>query len=409
MGRVVELVCSTCKRSYSPKEVQYTCPNCGTLKGTLEVIYDYEEIKSNWKRLNPNEGPHSHWRYLPLLPVKGENLPPLRIGWTPLLRAISLERELNIKIYVKDEGANPSGSLKDRASSVAIVDAIEKRKDTIAAASTGNAASSLSAIAASMGLRSIIFVPKGAPKAKVTQLLVYGAIVFEVQGTYDDAFDLSLELSLKKGIYSRNTAFNPYLGEGKKTASLEIAEQLGWKVPDYLIVPVGDGCIIQGLWKGFKDLYRIGFIDSLPKMIGVQAEGSSPLAQAFFSGKEEAVATKVDTIADSIKVAIPRDQVKALKAVRESGGTFVTVTDTEILNAIPYLARKTGIFGEPAGVTPLAGLLKLKEESEIEENSTVVLVMTGNGLKDIESALKSVDSEPLKVKGIEDVERFLTN
>lgn len=404
MGKVVGLRCSTCGRIYSQNEVRYTCPECGPLKGTLEVLYDYDRIKKTWKRPDPESGPHNHWRYLEILPIKGDRLPPLRIGWTPLLRARSLEKEFGGEIWIKDDGANPSGSLKDRASSVAVVDAIERGEDVITTASTGNAASSLSAISASMGIKSLIFVPKGAPRAKVTQLLVYGALVFEVQGTYDDAYDLSLKLALTKNIYSRNTAHNPFLGEGKKTAALEIAEQLGWKVPDYVIVPVGDGCIIGGLWKGFQDLYKLGFIDSLPKMIGVQAEGSSPLAQAFFKGENEAKAKNVETIADSIKVALPRDQVKALKAVRESKGTFVTVTDREILEAIPSLARKTGIFGEPAGVVSYAGFKKLKEKGEIEENKRVVLMMTGNGLKDIDSALLSVKEKPIKIKTLEEIE-----
>ncbi|RLG19448.1 threonine synthase, partial [Candidatus Micrarchaeota archaeon] len=332
MGEVMALRCSTCGRTYSPEEVRYTCPECGPLKGTLEVLYDYDKIKKSWQRPDPERGPYSLWRYLPILPVKGNVLPPLKIGWTPLLKAKILEKEFGGEIWIKDEGGNPSGSLKDRASSVAVVDAIERGERVITAASTGNAASSLAAISASMGVKSLIFVPKGAPKAKIAQLLVYGAVVFEVRGTYDDAYDLSLELALKRNIYSRNTAHNPFLGEGKKTAALEIMEQLNWEVPDYVIVPVGDGCIIGGLWKGFQDLYRLGFIDSLPQMIGVQAEGSSPLAEAFFKGENEAKAEKVDTIADSIKVALPRDQVKALKAVRESKGTFVTLTDREILN-----------------------------------------------------------------------------
>jgi threonine synthase len=390
-------------------EVQYTCPRCGTLRGTLEVLYDYDEVKKKWRRPEPEEGPHSHWRYLPLLPINQEKfITPLKVGWTPLYRAESLERELGLRgIWIKDEGVNPTGSLKDRASSVAVVNALEKKKGIIVAASTGNAASSLSAFAASSGIESYIFVPKGAPRAKVAQLLVYGARVFEVDGTYDDAYELSLELSLRRGWYSRNTAHNPFLGEGKKTAALEICEQLSWKVPRYVIVPVGDGCIIQGIWKGFKDFLRIGFIDSLPKIIGVQAEGSSPLAKAFLRGKEEVEIEEVETVADSIKVACPRDQVKALKAVRESGGTFITVTDEEILDAIPYLARRTGVFGEPAGVAGVAGLKKLVERGGIEDGN-VVIIMTGNGLKDIESVFLSVKERPIRVSPrIEDFEKKL--
>ncbi len=397
MGEVVGLKCVTCGKVYSRDEVEYICPDCGALKGTLEVLYDYDHLKTTLKKSDIENGPQCQWRYLPLLPVSGKKeLPHLRVGWTPLYRSKNIEKELELsELWLKDDTLNPSGSLKDRASQVAVAHALELGRNVMIAASTGNAASSLSVNASSEGIRTVILVPKDAPKPKVAQLLVFGAEVYQVEGTYDDAYDLSIVLAEKTGWYLRSTAYNPYLGEGKKTVALEIAEQLGWRAPEWVVVPVGDGCIIQSVWKGFVDLYRIGFIDRLPKLIGVQAEGSSPLYKAFHQGKNEVEVEPVNTIADSIMVACPRDQVKALKAVRESGGTFVTVTDEEILRAIPYLARREGIFAEPAGASGIAALPKVREL--VGDNESVVVLVTGNGLKDVESAIKSTDRKPILV------------
>lgn len=407
MGEVSFLKCITCGRVYKKDEVQYVCPQCGPIRGTLEVYYDYDKLRKSFKKPNKERGPYTHFRYLPLLPIEGKFLPLQKVGWTPLIRATKLEKELGIgEIYIKDEGLNPSGSLKDRASSIAVVHALELNKKRIVAASTGNAASSLAVLSAPMGIESIIFVPKGAPKAKLAQLLVFGAKVFEVKGTYDDAYDLAMEVADRLSFYSRNTAYNPYLGEGKKTVAFEIAEQLDYNPPTHVIVPVGDGCIVQSVYKGFLDFKRVGFISHVPIVIGVQAEGSSPLAKAFELGKEEVdFEEEVYTIADSIRVSKPRDQVKALKYVRESGGKFVTVSDEEILSAIPYLARNVGIFGEPAGVAGIAALKKLVEDGTLDSSSRVVVLMTGNGLKDIDSAIKSVEKKPIEIE--REVEFFL--
>ncbi len=384
------LQCVTCKKTFQESEIEYTCPDCGPVNGTLDVVYDVKKVKRQLSReklaLNPEA---SHWRYLPLLPVRHpEFIQPLRVGWTPLYPSSKLSSELQIKnLYFKDDSGNATHSYKDRASSVAIVKALEKGYKGIAAASSGNAAASISAFAASAGMPCHIYVPKSIPQAKLAQLHAYGADVILVDGPYDEAFDLCMKEAPKNGWYNRNTAINPYLAEGKKTGALEICEQLNWQVPQVVFVPVGDGCIISGIWKGFKNLYDLNFIDSLPLLVGVQAEGSSPLVKAFRKGANEAVPEDVQTIADSISVGFPRDQIKALRAVHQSGGKFISVSDDEIIAAQKKLPKDTGIFVEPAAATAFAGLLKLHQEKKIDANDTVVVLLTGSGLKDIATFL----------------------
>jgi len=232
-------------------------------------------------------------------------------------------------------------------------------------------------------------VPETAPQAKVAQLLIFGATVILVRGTYDQAFDLSLEASRLYGWYSRSTAYNPYLSEGKKTAALEICEQLSWRPPTHIFVGVGDGCIIGGLGKGLRDLLALGLIERAPRLMGVQAEGSRVLYEAWKSGTEEIVPVVPATVADSIAVGVPRDRIKALRAVRDTGGEFLTVTDEQILEAMRTLGRLTGVFAEPAGAAPLAGLLKMLAQGRLTPQDRVVVVVTGNGLKDVASAVKA--------------------
>lgn len=401
MNKVLALKCVSCKRTFQPDEIDYTCPGCGPLLGTFDVIYDHKAVARELTReaLKKNPRP-DHWRYLPILPIANPDfIPPLSVGWTPTYRSQHLEHEWGLQsVWIKDDGRNPTASFKDRASSVAVVKALEKGAKTVTAASTGNAASSWSAFTALAGLETIIFVPHNAPKAKLAQLLLYGAKVIRVQGTYDEAFDLCCQAAEKWGWYNRSTAINPYLGEGKKTGALEICEQLNWQVPDYVLVSVGDGCILQGTWKGFKDLYDIGLIDTLPKLVGVQAEGAAPLYLAWKAGASQCEPLVAETVADSISVGVPRDQVKALRAVRESGGQFVAVTDNEILAAMSTLAKKVGVFAEPAGATALAGLKKLADSSTCGTNDRVVVMITGNGLKDVEGAMKAVGEKPVLVE-----------
>jgi threonine synthase len=390
VGLVVELRCVSCNRTYAPDPGRYVCDACGPLRGTLEARYDYPALRRRLDRASFAAAAHAgHWRYLDLLPV-AEPGPAgmLRVGWTPLYAPERLRGRLGLpRLYVKDDGLNPSASFKDRASSVGVAHALAVGARAVTAASTGNAAASLATLAASVGLPAYIFVPRGAPRGKLAQILMHGATVFEVQASYDTAFDLCLEASALFGWYSRNTAYNPYLGEGKKTAALEVCEQLGWAVPDRVFVSVGDGCIFSGLWKGFRDLAEVGLIERTPRLVGVQAAGAAPLVKALAEGKAEAEPMEPRTRADSIAVGVPRDQVKALRAARESGGTLVAVTDDEIFAAQRLLAREAGVFGEPAGVAGLAGLVKLQERGEVGRNETVVVLVTGHGLKDVEAAI----------------------
>jgi threonine synthase len=358
----------------------------------LDVQYDYPAIA---KRLNRRSlikrTEFSHWRYRELLPIRQDAvLPSLPVGWTPVVQTPSLARHLGLRtLYIKDDGRNPSGSLKDRASSIGVVKAREKRQEIIACASTGNAASSLAGMAASLGLRSVIFVPERAPEPKVTQLLIFGATVLRVRGSYEDAFQLSQSSCERWGWYNRNSAINPYLVEGKKTAGLEICEQLDWQVPDWVAVSVGDGCTIAAVWKGFHEMKILGFIATAPKMLGVQAAGAAPVTTAFRSG-ESLKPIEPKTIADSIAVGVPRNWRKAVLAIQVSGGTMINVEDEEILEAMRSMGRLTGIFAEPAAATAVAGVRRAVENGTIGRKESVVAVVTGNGLKDIRSAQSAV-------------------
>jgi len=311
-------------------------------------------------------------------------------------------------LYGKDDGRNPSASHKDRAGAIAVVKALERGEKTITTASTGNAAASLSCLTAAIGLKTIIFLPESSPVAKIAQLLVFGAIVITVKGSYDDAFDLCIKATERYGWYNRSSGYNAYTREGKKTCSYEVCEQLGWNCPDKVFIPVGDGSIISGMWKGFVDLYEIGFIDRLPQLISCQAGNSDAINRAFES---DGVIRPVDgnTIADSISVRYPHDGDAALKAIKESGGFAISVSDEQIIQAIPELAREASVFGEPAGVTPLVALEKAVNNNMIKEGEKIIVLMTGNGLKDINSAMKSV-GRPLKINpDIKEPEKIVHN
>ncbi len=419
MKHIQGLKCVKCGREYALGDVMYVCRDCG-LEGTLDVVYDMNLVAVRLLRhLQTSTAvrePLSIRRYVDLLPIQDERLlPPLRIGGTPLYDCHDFARkgchELRAacpqRLFIKDDGRNPTASLKDRASALAIVKARELGKTIITCASTGNAASSLAGLAASVGISTVIFVPETAPKAKVAQLLMYGARVLMVKGSYDQAYDLCLQASAEWGWYNRNSGYNPYLGEGKKTAALEICEQLGWKAPDKVFVAVGDGCIFGGMWKGFCDLYDLGLIDKRPQMIGIQAEGASPLAAAFKSGMPVQPQRQLHTIADSISVGQPRDALKALRAARDSQGALMTVTDDEILDAMRLLARNTGVFAEPAGATAFAGLQRMVSDGAIGEDETIVVMVTGNGLKDIDTAIRAAGSPTIIEPDFRDVKRAL--
>ena len=389
--------CTACGR-VSPAEPETTvCPHCG---GILDIEYDYDYIRDCFRKhpLAERSDP-TMWRYLELLPVEGlGSRPRLRVGGSPLYRAEALGKELGIReLWIKDDGQNPTASLKDRASAMAVIKAGEAGKTTIACSSTGNAASSLAGNAAAAGLNTYIFVPSRAPKGKVAQLMMFGARVILVEGSYEDTFRISAEAIDRWGWYNRNAAINPYLMEGKKTVSLEIAEQLGFRMPDYVAVSVGDGCTIGGVWKGFKDLYRAGLIDRLPRLISVQASGCCPINTAAAAGTMDWVPQEENTLADSIAVGVPRNPVKALKAISESNGVTVNVTDEEIMAAMRLLGRKAGVFAEPAGAAGTAGVKKAIETGLIEKNASVVSIVTGNGLKDVSNAIKAA-GEPVSIR-----------
>jgi threonine synthase len=403
VGKIKAIRCISCGKEYSPEEIEYTCPVCGPRRGTLEVIYDYERLSKTFNRESLARDPESSmWRYLPLLPIEDRRfIQPLRVGYTPLYSFSGLAKQYGLKsLYIKDDGQNPTASYKDRASSVVVIKAQEKQKAVVTAASTGNAASSLAGFSAATKLETVIFVPRSAPEAKVTQLLIYGAKVFLVNGSYDVAYDLAMEASEEFGWYNRSAAVNPYLVEGKKTGALELAEQLSWDLPDVVFVGVGDGSVISGICKGFDELRQLGMIDSVPKVIGVQAEGSAPIAKAFanYDGKKVEIRdVEAKTVADSICVGKPRDIVKAVKYVYANGGSFITLSDQAITNAIGIMARSTGVFAEPAGAAPFAGFLKESSERMLEGRSVAVMV-TGNGLKDINTARRvagrAIEIEP---------------
>lgn len=386
---VLGLRCPACGREHAARGIRYLCGGC---QGNLEVVYDYARMrKAVTRRGLGRDRDTSIWRYLPMLPVPDRPRGPwVHVGGTPLYRAGRLGKQFGLTdLWLKDDGRNPSASFKDRAGAVAIAKAMQMRRKVITGASTGNAASSLACLAASLGIRPVVFVPRAAPAAKLTQLLVFGATVLAVDGTYDQAFDLCREASDAFGWFNRNTGYNPYTREGKKTCAYEIVEQLGWEVPDLVFVSVGDGNILSGLWKGFRDLQALGLVDRLPRMVAVQASGSNAVARAFASdGVIRPV--KESTLADSISVSFPRDGDAAVRALRESGGFCVEVGDEEILDAIARTARAEGVFGEPAGVTPVAGLRKAAGDGRVGAHERVVVVVTGNGLKDIASARRAV-------------------
>ena len=389
MKRILGYRCTICGVEFPFEPERMTCPHCGE-KGILDIVYDYNEIKKTLTRESLAKcRDNSMWRYKALMPLKDRDFTPfLRVGWTPLYKSNRLGDELGLKaLYIKDDGLNPTASLKDRASGVAVAKAVELGYDTIACSSTGNAASSCAGNAARMGVKAVIFVPERAPKGKVAQLMTFGANVISVKGNYEETFELSKKAIDKWGWYNRNAAINPYLSEGKKTVSIEIAEQLDWKMPDYLAISVGDGCTIAGVWKGLKDLYAIGFIDKLPRLISAQAEGCHPINRAIAENKPWEPMEE-NTLADSIAVGVPRNADKALMAIRESNGIVVNVTDEEIMAAQKLLGTTCGVFGEPAGVTGTAAVKKLCEQGVLGENDTVVSVVTGNGLKDVANAIK---------------------
>lgn len=403
MGGFLGYQCSICGAEYHPDEVTYVCPIDG---GNLDVLLDYEKIRQQAAPAGVARSPdNSIWRYLPLIPVDdpGHIGTPLRaVGWTPLYKPKRLAERLGlIDLWLKDDGRNPTASFKDRASAVTVARAQAIQVEVVITASTGNAGAALAGMAAAVDMPTVILAPKTAPQAKIAQLLIFGARVLLVDGSYDDAFNLSLEAAEAFGWYCRNTGYNPFTAEGKKTAAFEICEQLTiavdgiiersqkWRSPDTVFVSVGDGNIISGLHKGFKDLKTLGWIENIPRLFGVQSGGSAAIYNAFVAGTENITPVRADTIADSISVDYPRDGLRALRAATQTGGAYLTVRDEDILTAMIDLARKAAVFAEPAGAAAYAGLVKAVAEGLVEPGECIVVINTGNGLKDVQTAMQA--------------------
>src|SRR5512141_1567713 len=410
MNKFVGYRCSLCNTEYLPGQVTYTCPKDG---GNLDVVLDYETIRAKYQPEDiVSRTDFSLWRYLPLLPVSeypGGSTPLHSVGWTPVFGLSRLAQGLVLMhVWLKDESGHPSASFKDRASAVVVARAREIQAEVVITASTGNAGAALAGMAASVGQKAVILAPKTAPPAKVAQLLIFGAKVVLVDGSYDDAFDLTIEAANEFNWYCRNTGYNPFTLEGKKTAAFEIWEWLRtagkeWHKPAgeavnqpplTVFVSVGDGNIISGIHKGFKELVELGWLERVPRLIGVQAEGSASIANAFHAGTEEIVPISANTIADSISVDLPPHGARAVRTARETGGTYVTVSDAEILKSIAELG-KVGIFAEPAGATAYAGLVRAVADGLVREDEPILVMNTGSGLKDVKAAMQAVPEAPV--------------
>jgi len=405
--------CITCVKKYSPDEVTYLCPACekendGTQppKGVLKTLYNYEKIRTRYKKhklfdkLKEKE-------YRELLPIKSErSLSFLKVGKTPLYELDSAVIPLlkgeqkGIRIYLKDDSQNPTFSFKDRASDLVCAFAKENGINTIIAASTGNAGSSLAGICASQKQKAIIFAPVSAPKAKLTQILMYGAQLIPVDGTYDDAFELSIEATKKFGWYNRNTAYNPFTIEGKKIVTFEIFQQMKRELPDRIFVPVGDGCIISGVYKGFEDLLKLGLIERIPTIIAVQSEKSDNIIRNL--DEDSFISKPSTTIADSISVDIPRNFWMTKKYIEQYKGEWIAVSDEEITSASKMLSENTGIFAEPAAAASFAGMLKYHNQDKIDENSKNVVLLTGSGLKDLRTVQRIIEI-PKAIKNLDEI------
>lgn len=397
---VTELVCVSCDRPIDLAcDPWMTCAACGPGDGILDIRYDLDAVRAAWKSEPLPVRPRNHWRYRELLPLDSSSIPShWSVGWTPLVEVARLADQLSLAhLSLKDEGRNPTASFKDRASSVGVAHALSLNARTIACASTGNAATSLAGHAALAGLPAVIFVPESAPEPKLAQLLVSGATVVVVAGSYQDAYELCGEACGRFGWYNRNCAVNPVLVEGKKTGGLELAEQCrelsrqSW----WVAVSVGDGCTIAGIWKGLSEMHQLGMIENLPRLLGVQAADVAPIDYAFTHDRLPPPG-KGTTLADSIDVWVPRNWRKAVRAIRASDGLIVRVTDDQILDGM-RLAGSHGVFAEPAAAAAVAGVSEARQTGLLTHLDTVVAVITGSGLKDTRSAIRA-GGEPLRIR-----------
>ena len=387
--------CVACSKTQAADFDGFVCPACGS---NLEITYDYAAVVDSIERSGLDRARYL-FTYAPFLPVRAPRRRfPLRIGATPLYPARRLGESYGLRnLFLKDDTLNPSASSKDRASAIVARRAIDIGADVISVASTGNAGSSMACIAAATGLKSIIFVPESAPPAKLTQALSFGATVLAVRGSYDDAFDLCLAASQEFGWLNRSTGFNPFTREGKKVCAYEIWEALDGRVPDRIVVPTGDGNLLSGMWKGWRDLKAIGLIDRMPRIDAAQSESSDAISRTVRTLRESGIEqpdwsdvviepVEATTIADSISVNAPRDGLAAVRAITESDGEAVTVSDDEILAAIPEMSEMSGVFPEPAAAASWAAVKRLVDRNAIAADEFVVCLVSGSGLKDIDSA-----------------------
>ena len=411
MAKFIGYSCSICGKEYQPGEVTYTCPEDN---GILDVILDYQDLKKKTTAELINQNEPSLWRYFPLLPVSnliGDGTTIRSAGWTPTFSPPQLKKALGVKqLWIKDESSNPTASFKDRASAILVARAKEIGAEVIVTASTGNAGAALAGMAAAVDQESVIFAPKNAPPAKIAQLLIYGARVILVDDNYDAAYKLSLEATEEFGWYNRNTGYNPFTAEGKKTAAYEIWEQVllsnQLSKPLCVFVSVGDGNIISGIHKGFIDLFEIGQIQHMPRIFGIQSTGSAAIANAYHSGEDKIIAVAADTLADSISVNLPSDGLRALRAATQTNGAYIAVEDSEILTAISDLG-KVGVFAEPAGATSLAGLKQALKDGLVKGDDPILVLNTGSGLKDVKAAMQAAGEAPVISPQLEEVKKLL--
>lgn len=380
MGHVRGLKCRECGREY-PVEPIYVCEFCF---GPLEVIYDYKSIKKSLTRKNIEKREKSLWRYKELLPIDGEPQVGLKSGFTPLIKAERLAKELGVRdLYIKDDTvAHPTLSFKDRVVAVALTKAKEFGFDTVACASTGNLAHSVSAHGARAGFRRFVFIPATLEPSKIVASLVYEPYVVAVDGNYDEVNRLCSEIANRYRWAFVNINIRPFYAEGSKTHGFEIIEQLGWRAPDNVVVPCASGSLLTKIWKSFKEFKEIGLIKELEtKVFAAQASGCSPISTAIKQGTDVIRPVKPETIAKSLAIGNPADGYYAVQAVRETGGYGEDVSDDEIIEGIKLLARTEGIFAETAGGVTLACTKKLIESGRIKRDETTVICITGNGLK----------------------------
>jgi threonine synthase len=396
--------CLSCGNIYAPDEATYTCPKDG---GALDSVFDYDRISREFdKGIIAHDKDRSIWHYAPLLATRPNThfqTPLSTLGWSPLYRASVLEKELDIRaIWLKDDTRLPSSSFKDRASAMAIVRAMELKKKTICVASSGNAAAALACLCAGTDMRAVIFVPENTPEGKLAGILIHGAKVFLVRGSYNDAVAMAHAACEKFGWYNRSTGINAWTREGKKTAGLEIAEQLGFRSPDVVIVPTGDGNIISGVYKGFNELNKIGWIDKVPRFIAATATRAPSFFRAWKAGIETFDVVPSSTIASGISVDVPCDGIAALRALRDTNGVVIECEDDEMIASMNELGVKTGVFVEPASAAAHVALVKARKQGIIRSNDEVVLQLTGSGFKDIKSALHAVQ-KPAVIDSLSEV------